>query len=423
MPATVNANKMALTHAGSTGINTIFPDVCKTPTPGGPVPIPYPNIAMSSDTADGSSTLKADGNPIMLKGSNYKMSTGDEAGSAQGVVSNKIKGKAEPLMYSFDVKVDGKNVFRLTDMMLQNVGSPNTPPGTNVEPPVIGMDPTLEECKKTKEKWEEQKAADTSWGECGIIGDHRDPIQTAADTHTSVLYIRHTKTVCGPWITAKHQPKPHSCMHGTTIKPGDVDAVRNWLDEFFEDQNLPMGEFAELSHSGNAAHKRLYSRTPEYYIGIIGLEVKPGFIQPLTGAGRQTISYSGKWMTGDYDLFEVLKGDEPCKKVKGDAFAQLKRDINKGCTWDAIQHPPQAQWVPNKKEQAEGVKAFDMNKRVAAAISPGGDLNDKIKDWHPKRGDMDVIANPLTVVSGKGVMTLKEKDEVKDALVCQECPG
>ena len=23
-----------------------FPDTCKTPTPGGPVPIPYPNIAM-----------------------------------------------------------------------------------------------------------------------------------------------------------------------------------------------------------------------------------------------------------------------------------------------------------------------------------------------------------------------------------------
>src|SRR5262245_31398098 len=125
MPVTVNANHMSLVHAGSTGMTTIFPDVCKTPTPGGPIPLPYPNIAQSSDTADGSSTVKVDGNPIMLKGSNFRMSTGDEAGSAMGIVSNKIKGKAEPMLYSFDVKVDGKNVMRLTDMMLQNVGTPN----------------------------------------------------------------------------------------------------------------------------------------------------------------------------------------------------------------------------------------------------------------------------------------------------------
>jgi hypothetical protein len=211
-------------------------------------------------------------------------------------------------------------------------------------------------------------------------------------------------------------------MHGTTIKGGDVDKVRNWLDEFFERQGHVGAEIAQMSHTGNPAHVRLYSRTPEAYIGIIGLEVKPGFIQPLTGGGRQTISYSGKWMTGDYDLFEVLKGDEKCKKVKGDDFAKLKRDINKGCQWDAIQHPPQAQWKPNKKERAEGVREFDMNQRVAAAISPGGNLEDKVEKWHPKRGDMDVIASPLTVVSGKGVMTLKEKEDVKDALVCQGCP-
>ena len=36
------------------------PDVCKTPSPAGgtPVPIPYPNIASSQNTADGSSTVK-----------------------------------------------------------------------------------------------------------------------------------------------------------------------------------------------------------------------------------------------------------------------------------------------------------------------------------------------------------------------------
>jgi hypothetical protein len=146
----------------------IFPDVCKTPAPpAGPIPIPYPNVAMSADTASGSSTVKMDGNPIMIESSYYALSTGDEAGSAMGVVSNKIKGKAYPKLYSFDVKVDGENVFRLSDIMLQNGGSPtNTPPGTNVQPPSppgvpdapgTNKDPEVPEV--TKMKWDKDKAA------------------------------------------------------------------------------------------------------------------------------------------------------------------------------------------------------------------------------------------------------------------------
>jgi len=122
MPVTVTVNTPdTVVHAGSTGMAQTQLDVCKTPAPPAPpIPIPYPNIAMSSDTADGSSTVKCDGNPIMLKTSNFKMSTGDEAGSIGGVKSNVIKGQADPVNYSFDVKVEGKNVFRRSDPMMQN---------------------------------------------------------------------------------------------------------------------------------------------------------------------------------------------------------------------------------------------------------------------------------------------------------------
>jgi len=46
-----------------------FPDVAKTPEspPGGPVPIPYPNMGQSTDTAKGSKEVKVDANPIMIK--------------------------------------------------------------------------------------------------------------------------------------------------------------------------------------------------------------------------------------------------------------------------------------------------------------------------------------------------------------------
>ncbi len=138
MAATINVNTRTVVHASSNGVATAFPDVCKTPTPAGPVPIPYPNVAMSSDTSQGSQTVKMDGNPIMLKKSVFATSTGDEAGSVGGVVSNTIKGKAEFVNYSFDVKVEGKNVPRLGDMMVQNEqSSPNTPPFPEVQPPTV----------------------------------------------------------------------------------------------------------------------------------------------------------------------------------------------------------------------------------------------------------------------------------------------
>ena len=97
MPTTTSVNGMTVVHKGSSGISQAFPDVCKTPAPPAPpIPIPYPNIAMSSDTADGSTTVTVDGNPIMLSTSKYATSTGDEAGSLFGVMSNKNKRLREP---------------------------------------------------------------------------------------------------------------------------------------------------------------------------------------------------------------------------------------------------------------------------------------------------------------------------------------
>jgi hypothetical protein len=137
MPVTVGVNFLSVVHKTSNGITIAFPDVCKTPTPAGPVPIPYPNIAMSSDTMKGTTKVKCDGNPICVKDSNFKMSSGDEAGAAMGVMSNKIKGKAEFLMFSFDTKAEGKNVCRAFDIMLHN--DKNTPPFPVLQPPIIAM--------------------------------------------------------------------------------------------------------------------------------------------------------------------------------------------------------------------------------------------------------------------------------------------
>jgi len=120
MGQTVFANSRGIDHKGSGGMSIVFPDVCKTPTPGGPIPIPYPNIGQASNTSKGTKKVKVDGQSAMVKSAKYSMTSGDEAGSAGGVLSSKIKGEAEYLMYSFDVKFEGKNVCRLGDPLWHN---------------------------------------------------------------------------------------------------------------------------------------------------------------------------------------------------------------------------------------------------------------------------------------------------------------
>jgi Domain of unknown function (DUF4150) len=143
MGVTVGVNNLSVVHAGSSGTTIAFPDVCKTPAPPAPpIPIPYPNTAQSSDTAQGASTVLCDGNPTCVKDSNFMTSSGDEAGSLMGVASNKIKGKAEFVNVSFDVKFEGKGVARAFDPMLHN--DQNTPPFPLLQEPiiVISMPPT-----------------------------------------------------------------------------------------------------------------------------------------------------------------------------------------------------------------------------------------------------------------------------------------
>lgn len=124
MPVTVKVNGRAnsLVHKGSNGVSTAtLPDVCKTPSPGGPVPVPYPNVSQSATLDKGTTTVKADGGMmIATKGSEFSLSNGDNAGVAGGVKSSTFMKESTWILYSFDVKMDGSNACRLTDKKFQN---------------------------------------------------------------------------------------------------------------------------------------------------------------------------------------------------------------------------------------------------------------------------------------------------------------
>ena len=102
-----------------------FPDVCKTPTPGGPVPLPYPNMGMLVQVSKESQKVKIVGKGAVTKKSEIPRSQGDEPGTAGGVVSNMNMGKITFKQGSSKVKVEGQPLQHLTAPTAHNGANAN----------------------------------------------------------------------------------------------------------------------------------------------------------------------------------------------------------------------------------------------------------------------------------------------------------
>jgi uncharacterized Zn-binding protein involved in type VI secretion len=132
MPAILPAS----TNGGGTCATTGPTDVCKTPSPGGPVPLPYPNFAQNTQVSGSSAAKKVKilNKKAVLVTTFITMSTGDEPGSAGGgVVSNKIKGKCTFKKGSAKVKIEGKKLCHHGSMTGMN-GTPDNTVGVQVAP-------------------------------------------------------------------------------------------------------------------------------------------------------------------------------------------------------------------------------------------------------------------------------------------------
>jgi hypothetical protein len=76
------------------GAAAVFPDVCTTPSPpGGPDPIPYPNLASTSSGKDSAKKLKLSQKSVSTKKAKFSKSTGDEPGTLKGIISNRYRPK------------------------------------------------------------------------------------------------------------------------------------------------------------------------------------------------------------------------------------------------------------------------------------------------------------------------------------------
>ncbi len=122
------------------GIAFAFPDVCITTTPGGPVPIPYPNIAQLAQAQDVATDLLVGPSqlPALLVNSTVPPPTsGTPPNATQGVVSGTVMGTCTMIQGSGSVVYgpDSRGLVRFGDPTDQNDG--------NVQGMVLGAFPTV----------------------------------------------------------------------------------------------------------------------------------------------------------------------------------------------------------------------------------------------------------------------------------------
>ncbi len=118
------------TKAG--GKCTAFPDTCNTPSPSGPVPIPYPNFAMLNKAKKTSTKVKFVSKAVVTLKSEIPRTMGDEAGTNKGVISGSNMDKAKFKKGSSKVKVQGQPCIMQTASSGQNGVNANAPAGLQI---------------------------------------------------------------------------------------------------------------------------------------------------------------------------------------------------------------------------------------------------------------------------------------------------
>ena len=135
MAQTVFANGRGVDHKGSSGMSPVFPDVCKVPAPPAPpIPTPFPNIGMCQQAKKTTKKVKVKNKKCLTKKSEIPRTSGDEAGTLKGMISNTNMDKLKYKKSSSKVKFEGAKVVRSLDMTGHNGSNQNAPPGAQIAP-------------------------------------------------------------------------------------------------------------------------------------------------------------------------------------------------------------------------------------------------------------------------------------------------
>ena len=225
----VYANGMEIACKSANGkCIAAFPDTCLSPPspPAGPVPIPYPNTAMASDTTDGSTTVMISGQEVMLKDqSTFKKSTGDEAATkslGMGVVTHAIQGETSFVSWSMDVKIKGQNVDRHLDQTLQNEQSSpaNIVPWIYQDMTAFGNPP---ECEEDTNRMQDACRSSTSTEKGKRKRQHHTDCSPECKEAMSCILVPKSddkEMCCSPDNTGHHMIEDHWVRPGGELLSG-----------------------------------------------------------------------------------------------------------------------------------------------------------------------------------------------------------
>jgi len=220
MSVSVNGPKTPVTK-GSNGIATAtLPNICKMPGPPAPfVPAPLPNIGKTGDNPkDYSKKVKIEDNTVAIQGASFG-SMGDMAskGTGGGMLSSNTHGPCKFISPgSMDVKIEGKNVQLLTDMVTNNGGPSGSPANAATMMGAIQLTGVVYIVRETN---------------CPICGNEHENFeeapQTKIDAMTLLNNYKETGAYHGTMIGVVHCKKGHKHAGRTNNDHRFVQVAQN----------------------------------------------------------------------------------------------------------------------------------------------------------------------------------------------------
>ena len=107
-------------NSQQSGLSLGFPDVCLTPTPVGPIPVPYPNVASQNMGTPAVTKVLFGGTPAHNLSTKIPTTSGDNAGVSGGVASGSVMGPCQHVTGAFTVLIGGMPASRMTSVSIQN---------------------------------------------------------------------------------------------------------------------------------------------------------------------------------------------------------------------------------------------------------------------------------------------------------------
>ncbi|MCA9754011.1 MAG: hypothetical protein KC591_17565, partial [Gemmatimonadetes bacterium] len=143
----------------------------------------------------------------------------------------------------------------------------------------------------------------------------------------------------------------------------------------------------------------------------------------LTDSIGLTKDYSGKWVTGDYDLYDIMWAGSDCERLDQNetSFRTVQELLNGKMGWHGIQHGPQVQWCPRKaNHDVSDAEDFPPAvKGILAGVKAGNpDFSKKIDVGG--RG-IPVMGGEIIAVYPGGTKSLDNPEDVANALLCKGC--